>query len=132
TVRIRWILTALLLVFSLPAAIKNFSPLLLVVTIMLAANFFAARLIKRGHSQTAGGWIGTFYALTDSCALYLYFHAYHPNQVLQILLAGLGVHLAIQLNAVLPLLIFFLGLGMPSNPPVMIFLTIAFGSYWLT
>lgn len=136
TIRIRWILAAIMLVFGLPMAISTgkYKALLIGLTLMIVINLLvrisAKKLdLNRLHYYR---WFGTIYAVADGVALYLLFQSYQPNILLQALLCALAAHLAIQLNAMLPMVIFLGSMGFQSTPATLLFFVITAVSYGLT
>lgn len=133
TVRIRWILSALLLFGTLPSAIKinQYRELVLGVILLLGTNFITNRLIKRPKYQLWGRTFGTIYAISDSAVLFLLFQTYHFNGLLQSLLCALGVLLAIQLGGFLPMIIFFGSMQWQVSPPIYLYLLLSCAGYAL-
>ncbi|MEW6733991.1 MAG: methyltransferase domain-containing protein [Acidobacteriota bacterium] len=137
SVRIRWILAALLLLFGALAVEKTnwyiqYQALLIGIALLLGTNLTIRYLLKRQGWGRQYRWLGLCYLLADAVMLYIVFQAFLPNPILAALLTALAAHLAIQLEVKLPALLLLLLLNWNALPAMILFLICYGVSYSLT
>lgn len=141
TLRIRWILAGALLLFGLPNLHNRDQGIKLAISmgILLGLNLIMRPLIKATNgekAQSQARQIGTIYAVGDAIILYLLFQSFHPTLFFQVLIAAFVTHLAIQLQAWLPMVIFFVAIFLANDkevsPPILLFLIFTGASYLFT
>lgn len=133
SLRIRWILAALILVTGLAAG-GHYQLLGGGVALILGTNLLLRTLIKKKRDSLAdwGYFVGTIYALTDSIALAILFRAYEANGIFQAIVASFAIHLAIQFGVVLAILFFLAFLPITGHPVIGLILLTAVVSSLLT
>lgn len=96
SVKIRWILATLLLIWGLFV-----NRLLAAALILLLVNIAVRVVLKRFRSKPdlePGWWVGLLYLVTDLAALFIVFHSVQLDPFFRFLLLLFASHLAVQLR----------------------------------